>query len=190
MRVRIAALVLLLALVPSAAGALPCKAKLTAATHTPTINTKWRYSVRVTNLKGQAITAKVTVQIVDPLGGVHPVEFGNRKVNDQGSIYIGSEGVLYSPYIAAPVLLPAERFRNYKLPTPGAQNHYLQFVEACRGNGKTSAPFDYSGPLTEMVLLGCLATRFPKKTLEWEPKVALEDGLRETIDYFKRTLAS
>ena len=76
MRVRIAALVLLLALVPSAAGALPFKAKLTAATHTPTINTKWRYSVRVTNLKGQAITAKVTVQIVDPLGGVHPVEYG------------------------------------------------------------------------------------------------------------------
>ena len=27
-----------------------------------------------------------------------------------------------------------------------------------------------------------------KGTLSWEPRVALEDGLRETIDYFKRTL--
>lgn len=27
-----------------------------------------------------------------------------------------------------------------------------------------------------------------KKTLSWEPRVQLEDGLRETIDYFKRTL--
>jgi predicted dehydrogenase len=91
-----------------------------------------------------------------------------RSFNDQGSIYIGTDGVLYSPYIATPVLLPAERFKDYKLPRQGGENHYLQFVEACRGNGKTSTPFDYSGPLTESVLLGCLATRFPKTTLEWD----------------------
>ena len=28
--------------------------------------------------------------------------------------------------------------------------------------------FAYAGPLTEMVLLGCLATRFPKTTLQWD----------------------
>jgi UDP-glucuronate decarboxylase len=28
-----------------------------------------------------------------------------------------------------------------------------------------------------------------KNTLAWEPRVALEDGLRETVDYFKRTLS-
>ena len=63
--------------------------------------------------------------------------------------------------------LDKERFKEYKLPSPGGTDHYLQFVEACRGNGKTSASFDYSGPLTESVLLGCLATRFPGTTLEW-----------------------
>jgi predicted dehydrogenase len=92
---------------------------------------------------------------------------GKRQLHDQGSIYIGTDGVLYSPYIAAPILLPQERFRNYKFPNPGGQDHYLQFVEACRGNGRTSTPFDYSGNLTESVLLGCLATRFPRETLEW-----------------------
>jgi predicted dehydrogenase len=93
---------------------------------------------------------------------------GNRKPPEQGSIYIGSDGVLFSPYIAAPVLLPEERFRDYKIPRQAGQNHYLQFVEACRGNGQTSTPFDYSGLLTESVLLGCLATRFQKQLLMWD----------------------
>src|SRR5579883_573559 len=91
-----------------------------------------------------------------------------RKLNDQGSIYLGTEGVLYSPYIAMPVLLPSSKFKGHELPKQESANHYLQFVEACRGNDKTSAPFSYAGPLTETVLLGCLATRFPLKTLEWE----------------------
>jgi len=94
---------------------------------------------------------------------------GDRKLSDQGSLYIGNDGVLYSPYGAgAPVLLPAERFKDFTLPKPGSQDHYLQFVEAVRGIGQTSAAFAYSGPLTEMVLLGCLATRFPEQVLEWD----------------------
>jgi predicted dehydrogenase len=93
---------------------------------------------------------------------------GATKVSDQGSIYIGTEGVMYSPYIDFPVLLPAEKFRDARLPRLGSENHYHQFLEACRGNGTTSAPFSYSGPLTESVLLGCLSTRFPEKTLEWD----------------------
>jgi predicted dehydrogenase len=90
------------------------------------------------------------------------------KLNDQGSIYIGEKGVLNSPYIAAAELLPKEKFTDYAMPKPGAQDHYRQFVEAVRGNDKTSAPFSYSGPLTEMVLLGCLATRFPGSELKFD----------------------
>ena len=29
---------------------------------------------------------------------------------------------------------------------------------------------------------------FAKKSLNWSPKVGIEDGLKETIDYFKRLL--
>jgi predicted dehydrogenase len=89
-------------------------------------------------------------------------------VAGQGSIYIGTEGVLYSPYIAGPQLFPKEKFTDFAMPKIDGDDHYLQFVEAVRGNGATSAPFAYSGPLTEMVLLGCLATRFPKTQLEWD----------------------
>jgi predicted dehydrogenase len=112
---------------------------------------------------------------------------GGGKLQDQGSIYIGTDGVLYSPYIAAPVLLPAEKFKEYKLPNPRGEDHYLQFVEACRGNGQTSAPFEYAGPLTESVLLGCLATRFPKTTLEWDAEGLKVTGAAEASRFVRRT---
>ncbi len=97
---------------------------------------------------------------------------GNLKLDGQGSILIGTEGVMYSQYDSGgqPILLGADKFKDFKMPEMANDNHYLQYVEAVRGTGKTSAPFSYSGPLTEMVLLGCLATRFPKTDLTWDTK--------------------
>jgi predicted dehydrogenase len=111
---------------------------------------------------------------------------GGANFNDQGSVYIGTDGVLYSPYIAAPVLLPAEKYKDYEKPKPGGADHYLQFVEAVRGNGKTSTPFDYSGPLTESVLLGCLATRFPQTTLEWDAANVKVSNVAEANQFVRR----
>jgi predicted dehydrogenase len=111
---------------------------------------------------------------------------GNRPYHDQGSIYVGAEGVLYSPYIAAPVLFPVERFRGFQMPRPGGEDHYGQFVEACRGNGRTSTPFDYAGPLTEAVLLGCLATRFPDTTLNWDAAGVRVTNVREANPFVRR----
>jgi hypothetical protein len=64
--------------------------------------------------------------------------------------------------------------------------HYLQFVEACRGNGQTSAPFDYAGPLTEAVLLGCLSTRFPKTTLEWDADKLTLTNSKDATEFVRR----
>ena len=36
-------------------------------------------------------------------------------------------------------------------------DHYLQWTNAIRGEGKTTSNFDYAGPLTETVLLGTIA---------------------------------
>src|SRR5262245_17654781 len=75
-------LTLLLALVAlfvastsSGASKLSFKATLTAAGHSPKVKSTWKYHVRVTDLKGHPIAAKISSFIVDPLGTKHPVEF-------------------------------------------------------------------------------------------------------------------
>lgn len=95
---------------------------------------------------------------------------GSVRVPGQGSIFIGTKGVMVLPHIGMPVLLPEKDFAGYQMPNEEPANHYFQWVDAVMGNGKASAPFDYSGPLTESVLLGPLATHFPKATLLWNSK--------------------
>ncbi len=87
---------------------------------------------------------------------------------DQGSIFIGGKGVMLLPHVAAPVLFPQAQFRDFPMPQTESENHYHQFVDAVLGNAKASASFHYSGPLTEAVIMGPLATRFPGTTLEWD----------------------
>ena len=89
------------------------------------------------------------------------------RLADQGSIYLGTKGLCTHPTSIRPSCCPLTS-SGHEAGEASGNDHYIQFVEACRGNGKTSAPFEYSGPLTESVLLGCLATRFPDKTLEWD----------------------
>jgi predicted dehydrogenase len=111
---------------------------------------------------------------------------GAEPVPDQGSIFIGAKGVLLLPHIAAPRLLPEAQFESYKAPRVTGEDHWRQFVEACRGNGKTSAGFDYSGPLTEAVLLGGVATHFPKTTLEWDAAKLQFSNVPEAGRYVRR----
>jgi predicted dehydrogenase len=87
---------------------------------------------------------------------------------DQGTIFIGTEGVMVLPHVSRLQLFPIAKYKDYKLPRVTGADHWEQFVEACRGNGKTSAHFDYAGPLTEAILLGGIASRFPGATLKWD----------------------
>lgn len=50
--------------------------------------------------------------------------------------------------------------------------HYHEFVDACLGKAECSAPFDYASRLTETILLGTIAGRFPGETLHWDAKKA------------------
>ena len=50
--------------------------------------------------------------------------------------------------------------------------HYHQFVDACLGKATTTAPFSYSAKLTETILLGVIAGRFPNETLHWDSQKA------------------
>jgi hypothetical protein len=67
----------------AAAGALvlsggATKVTLTAAGHSPKINVHWPYAVTATS-GGKPAAARISVAIVDPIGGVHPVQFGASK---------------------------------------------------------------------------------------------------------------
>jgi predicted dehydrogenase len=93
---------------------------------------------------------------------------GSVKLPGQGSIFIGTKGAMLLPHLAMPTLLPKEQYEGFAIPKIDTDDHYHQFVNTILGKAKTSAPFDYSGPLTEAVLLGPLATRFPKTTLLWD----------------------
>jgi len=55
---------------------------------------------------------------------------------------------------------------------PEGEKHYHQFVDACLGKTETTAPFSYSARLTETILLGVIAARFPNQTLHWDNKTA------------------
>ena len=77
-----------------------------------------------------------------------------------------TNGVMVLPHVKMPRLLGAAKGHPFE-PVPG-EDHWHQFIDAARGEGKTTANFDYAGPLTEAVLLGSVAERFPKQTLDWD----------------------
>ena len=61
-------------------------------------------------------------------------------------------------------------------------NHWHEFIDAVRGAGpKPSANFEYSGPLSETVLLGGIATRFKDETLFWDaPSLSFKGNKKAT----------
>ncbi|MBN9693950.1 MAG: Gfo/Idh/MocA family oxidoreductase [Verrucomicrobia bacterium] len=113
-------------------------------------------------------------------------QLGGRELPDQGSILLGTEGVLIIPHVAMPILLPDAKFKGFKLPEIEGVDHWHQFVNAIRGEGKTSTGFDYSGPLTESILLGGVATRFPKITLNWDAAGLKFSNVTEANAYIQR----
>jgi predicted dehydrogenase len=92
------------------------------------------------------------------------------KVPGQGSIIIGTEGVVLAPHMETPSLYRGGmKQKDYKYPKLEPRNHYHEFIDRCLdGKDKPSANFDYAGPLTESVLLGCLASVFPNEDLKWD----------------------
>ena len=90
------------------------------------------------------------------------------------------------PHVGEARLFPEEEFRNYARPKVEGLNHYHQWVDACLGQGKTSADFNYSGRLTEALLLGVVANRFPDTKLIWDAKNFEVTNLPEANRLLKR----
>ena len=50
---------------------------ITARTHLPKLIVKWPYELRVTGAGGRPLKALLTMNVLDPFGGVHPVQLGD-----------------------------------------------------------------------------------------------------------------
>ena len=73
------------------------------------------------------------------------------------------------------------------MPDVGSANHWHEFINAVRGEGKTSTHFDYSGPLTECILLGSVATRFRDTKLEWNAARLRFSNVKEANAFVRRS---
>jgi hypothetical protein len=95
------------------------------------------------------------------------VEQVGMRMPRQGSIFVGTDGLIVVPHGGQPFALPEEKFRDAKAPEVTPRDHYAEFVDAVlAGSARPSANFDYAGPLTETVLLGNVAAHYPAETLE------------------------
>jgi predicted dehydrogenase len=100
-------------------------------------------------------------------GGLRPLRpenfEDNRTLPDQGIMYVGENGTVMCPYVAALRMIPESKMKGFKYPEqtiPDSPGHFKEWVDACTGTAKLPhANFDYSSELTETVLLGCVALR-------------------------------
>jgi predicted dehydrogenase len=174
--------------------ALALTAPLSVRSDGPAPNAhSWAINARIEYVfPGTPYTEGKTVKVTWYDGDERPTKdilsvLGDNNVPDQGSIFLGTKGNMLLPHIGRPVLLPEKDFEGYeKIRVPG-DDHWKQFVEAVLGNGKTLAHFDYSGPLTEAVLLGSVATRYPHTTLQWNARKTAFTNVKEANAYVRRT---
>ena len=91
------------------------------------------------------------------------------------------------PHVAMPIIVGEDPEKTKNRPSPSGANHWHQFVDAVQGNGKTSAHFGYSGPLTESILLGGVASRYPGEKLLWNARKLEFSNKPEAGKYVRKT---
>ncbi len=102
-------------------------------------------------------------------GNRTPREVAGERVPGSGVMFIGSEGKMFADY-GSYRLFPREKFADYQPPEPTIPKsigHHAEWIKACKDGSSTTCNFDYSGALTEAVLLGNVAYRVGEK-LEWD----------------------
>lgn len=156
--------------------ALGLTAPLTVKAESSPMNREVWYKWSIVNYEfpGTERTAGKTLPLTwyDGEGKLPPLDklglAAGTKLPGSGSLLIGEKGSLLIPHVAMPKLLPETQFADFKIEKVPSVDHYVGWADACRGDGKTTSHFDYSGPLTETVLLGTVAMRVAGETLKWD----------------------
>lgn len=98
-----------------------------------------------------------------------PRQVAGQRVPGSGVMFVGSQGKMFADY-GSYRLFPTEKFTGYKPPQPTIPRsigHHAEWIKACKDGSPTTCNFDYSGALTEAVLLGNVAFRVGQK-LDWD----------------------
>jgi len=106
-------------------------------------------------------------------GGKRPALFAEGKLPQWGDgvLFIGDKGMLIADY-GRYKLLPEKQFEGFEPPKPtipSSIGHHKEWLEACKTGGPTTCNFNYSGALSETVLLGTVAYRVGKP-LTWDAR--------------------
>lgn len=94
-------------------------------------------------------------------------------LSDNGILFIGEKGtMLCGGWSGGPRLFPASRREEFEMPPktiPRSIGHRAEWIQACKDKKPEDAKagFSYSGPFTEVLLVGNLAVRLQKR-IEWD----------------------
>ena len=93
------------------------------------------------------------------------------RVTPDGSLFIGDKGMITTgTYGEQTRLLPVEKMRDYKFPSPlltRSPGHYRDWIRACKGGDPACSNFNVAAPFVEWMLLGVIALRVEGK-LEYD----------------------
>ena len=119
-----------------------------------------------------------------------------RKMGDDdgGVLLIGSKATLMAGcYGRGPRLIPDAKMKEFTPPAKtleripqGEGGHEQDWIRSCKDGKHASSHFDYSGPLSEMVLMGNLAVRFPNRQLLWDGEKMAVTNDPEANAYVRR----
>jgi predicted dehydrogenase len=154
----------------------------------------------IIELKFPAQNGKPPVTMMWYDGGKLPPEelFQGEKLigRDGGSLVIGSKGTLFTRTWHGGeneadmfLLLPRKQFEGVQMPTPSLtrpKSHHFEWVDACRGRGKTMSDFGYASRLSESLLLGDVALR-TGKPIQWDSSAMRATNAPEADPFIKPT---
>jgi predicted dehydrogenase len=120
-------------------------------------------------------------------GDKRPKYFAEGKLPKwgDGTLFVGDKGMLlasYGNYVVLPDSLGKVVGDNS---IPNSIGHHKEWIEAIKTNGPTTCNFDYSGALTEAVLLGVVSYRVGKP-LEWDAVNLKAKGVPEADAFIKK----
>jgi predicted dehydrogenase len=106
---------------------------------------------------------------------------------ESGVLFEGEKGMLLADY-GRHRLFPEEKFKNFVPPRPSipsSAGHHREWLAAIKTGKPTTCNFDYSGALSEAVLLGNVAYRCGKE-LEWDAAACRVTNVPEAGQFLQR----